>query len=942
MKKKKFVFYTYFSLKFILILGIIFTICSLIYMYVYTNNKINDVKSIDVELYDLNASSKIYDTSGKLISELGVEKRDIVQFDDVSPNLIHAVVATEDAKFFKHSGIDLKRIIGASKENFMSKTYSQGASTITQQIVKNTMLSSDKSIDRKIKEAYLAIELEKKYSKEEIIMSYLNTVLFSGRIYGIERASNYFFSKSAENLTLVESAILAGMIQRPNSYNPIEFPTRANERKNLVLELMYNHGYIKESEKITAQGIHVDRVLNVETEESSVIANSFVDYVVTELETKYNINPYTAGLEIYTTIDLDAQMYMDKIMNGEILEFPDDVVQTGIVFLENKSGKIRALGGGRNIGDSPLSFNYSTQAKRQPGSTIKPILDYAPVLEYSKFSTATPILDEELSYNDTKQTPIRNWDLQYKGWMSLRQTLIESRNVPAVKLFREAGIDNATEIASNVGLNIEENLYEAAALGGFTYGFTALDIANAYATFANNGTFVEATSIEKILNRNGEEVALIQKTNRAMSEATAFMINDILHTNMLYGASRVVNIEDGYYAGKTGQSNYSKEITDKYNFPENTTNDSWFVGYSNNFTCAVWLGYPTIQTDKYLNNTEKKLSWHLWNKVMNELSLHDDTPFKMPENVVGVEVEVYGDEVLLPSDQTPQVFRKTEYFIKGSEPTKTSTNWKRIEKPLHFSHSYNLAMEKLDFSFMPVNTRYSNEQLEIMKMVHNLDEEYQQILINLRKDYTEFNKVNSSYKYIPSMFFTNKWIRKIEEYEQTNTIQKSLYKTSDIDVLIHSSIYDYSPLFQSQSKFLKPEVLLADVTLEDYERIIVKLYQYEVNSLLNQNKLSMNNVLSMREIEKYNANIEEEVAPKNYVVDYQVKHYLGEYVYNVFGYKNGKKVLLGSTKNASLSTRISNSEYLQYDFFEVTVDYEKYSGHLSSIPFRIYPTHLIN
>ncbi len=943
MKKSKILTNSYFYLKFIFMLILLSFAVISIYITIYTNQKINDAKSIDIILQASNSSSKVYDSSGTLITELGLEKRDIVTFDEISPNLIHAVVATEDAKFFKHTGIDLKRVIAATKENIISKSYSQGASTITQQIVKNTFLTSEKNIDRKIKEAYLALELEKKYSKEEIITSYLNTILFSGRIYGIERASNYFFSKNATDLTLAEAATLAGMIQMPNAYNPVHYPEASNKRKNLVLDLMFRHGYITENEKETAKSIHTNELLKIEEETPSNNINSYIDFVIEELQTKYNINPFISGVDVYTTIDLKAQNHMDKIMNGEILEFPDNVVQTGIIFLENKTGKIKAIGGGRD-NDKSLSFNYATEIRRQPGSTIKPILDYAPAFENYNYSTATPILDEALTYNDEFQTPIRNWDMQYKGWMSLRESLIESRNVPAVKLFREVGSSKALEMAKNLGLNVDEKLYEAAALGGFTYGFTVLDIANAYATFANNGVYVEATSIEKIVDSNNDEIPLIQNSNKAMSESTAFMINDILHENMLVGASKVVNINNGYYAGKTGQSNYDKTTTDKYNMPENTTNDSWFVGYSNEFTCAVWLGYPQIQYGEYLDNEEKKLSWHLWHEVMSKLDPQKNIPFPKPSNVVEASVEIYGDKILLPSNNTPNSLIHKEYFLAGTVPTEVSTNWTHLDKLNYFSEKYNFTTEKINFTFMPLNQQYTNEQLEIMKIVHSLDKEYQEAIIGLRKDYLNFTRKYSDYTYIPSMLFNSKWINRFEDYEKDNTVYNSRYSTSTLNVLIHNGIYDYTKLYQSSSNFLKPEILLTDISLETYEKLFVKLYEYEASKILNNNKLSLTTLLSLKEIENYKNNLNNESESQNITLEneYRINKYLGDYLYKIYGVTNGSKKLLATTKEPSIEIFLSSKDYLSYNCFEIVADYEKYPNHLMSEPLIIYPTKIIN
>ncbi len=894
------------------------------------------ISSISIENITSPSSTKIYSFDGILLTELGTEQRTNITFDEISPVMIEAVISIEDAKFFSHSGLDLRRMSDAMVNNFNDKSFSQGASTITQQLVKNLYFTSDKTIERKLKEALVAIEIEKKYTKEEIITAYLNNILFGGRNYGIEKASNYYFSKPSSELTLVESAILAGMIQSPNGNNPITSPTTANTRKNTVLKAMLKFGYISNFEYNLTSQIDVKSVLNTteNTNENTIDDYAFIDYVIKELDEEYQINPFTAGLTIYTTMDYNAQSYINDLMDGKVLEYPDEKLQAGAIFMENDTGKIRAIGGGRNINTS-LPFNYATDALRQPGSTIKPILDYAPAFEYLNYSTGQPILDEPMTYSitDSQEEPmqIKNWDNQYKGWVTLRDAIIDSRNIPAVKTFNKVGSKKASEFAEKLGLQSEKNLYEAHALGGYTYGYTVLQMANAYSSFANGGNYIKATSIEHIYDDFGNDLANNNKQTNVMKPSTAFMINDILHENTLVGASAIAGVDGMYLAGKTGQSNYDAVTCEKYGFPPSATKDSWYIGYSKKYTTAIWTGYQSVSEGAYLDNDMTKLSWKMFHETMKELNISDtNTSFSVPNDVISVEVERYSNELALPSKYTPELFIGKEYFIKGTEPTKTSNYWNTLPYPKYVNLEYSTEQNNLAVSFLPYNHRYSEDELDALKKVTEINNYYNAVISDITKQYDNHTNTRATHHFIPDQLFNTSWQSKISKIE--NNLTFNTYAT-DLDVYLHYNHYDFSNI-TIESKLTNPQTLLG-MSIEDYITLFKTLKNNEINSQLSNSNLTFDNILTQNQIDALTNGY-------NYILPFSETSNtpppsFGKYKVEVYGFKYGIPYLLTTTTNNFTSIRLSSSQFYEFDSFGLSVDFENYPDKLTS-DLTIIPT----
>ena len=402
---------------------------------------VKDTPKLDADTLKAAIPSEIYSMDGTFITEIGTQKLNYVEYENIPQLVRDAVIATEDSRFYKHHGIDPIRLTGAVIANVTDGFGAEGGSTITQQVAKMHFLTFEKTLSRKAQEAWLAIQLERKFTKEEIFELYVNKVYMSAGATGIATASELYFGKELKDLTLPEAALIAGMPQSPNNYNPFNHPDKADKRKNIVLSLMNQHGYISEAEMKEAQGNSISSLIVKEEDrkqQTDIPHDPFIGQVIKEIENKYpEINVYTDGLQIYTTLDKSAQEYVDQMMyTNEVIKFPDDKFQAGITLLDTKTGEIRAIGGSR---DKEIDFglNYATSFLVSRGHTIKPVLDYGPAIEYLKWGTYQPIVDEPYKYS-TGQT-VNNWDRRHMGAMTIREALARSRNIPAVKALNEVG-----------------------------------------------------------------------------------------------------------------------------------------------------------------------------------------------------------------------------------------------------------------------------------------------------------------------------------------------------------------------------------------------------------------------------------------------------------------------------------------------------------------------
>lgn len=627
-------------------------------------------------------SSKVYDMYGNQIYEIGTEKTTYVKIDDIPDQVKNAFIATEDVRFYEHNGIDLIRFGGAVIANIQEGFGAEGASTITQQLVKLSFLSPEKTIQRKVQEAWLALQVEQKYSKDQILEMYLNRVYYPGNYYGVARAAEAFYGKTLDELSLDEVAMLAGMVKNPHGYNPRENPEAAEKRRNVVLMLMEKHGFISKEEADQAKQKSVTASLVNPTEKSNQYY-AFIEQVIEEIREHLDIDPSAAGLKIYSTLDPDAQSYIENLLNGDQLNFRNEHLQAGVALLDTETGEIRAIGGGRN---QPIGgFNYAVDTKRQPGSTIKPILDYGPAIEYLKWSTYHQIEDAPYTYSNG--TPINNYDNRYKGWMSIRQALADSRNIPALKALQEVGLDRAKDFAEGLGIKLDE-ISEAYAIGGFKEGVSPLQMAGAFSAFGNNGIYIKPHAVKKVELADGTVIELSPEPVEAMSDYTAFMITDMMKSVVQYGTGTRANVAGLHIAGKTGTTNFTPEEKQKYNVPKGGAKDSWFVGYTPKYTAAIWTGFEKNDEKMHLDRIDQRLAKDIFREVIKHVSKGDRSDFKQPNSVVKLAIEKGTNPAKLASEFTPKDMITYEYFVKGKEPTKVSNKYQQVDKPSDLQVSY--------------------------------------------------------------------------------------------------------------------------------------------------------------------------------------------------------------------------------------------------------------
>jgi penicillin-binding protein 1A len=682
-KDKKGILYKIFLILVVLgIVGILSGVAVFAYM-------VKDAPKLDESALKDPIPSEIYDKDGKLVTEVGTVNRDYVEYEEIPKLVEDAFLATEDVRFYKHHGVDLIRLGGAVIANFTDGFGSEGGSTLTQQVVKNSFLTPEKTIKRKVQEAWLAYQLERKYTKQEIFEMYVNKVWMSEGAHGVKTAAKIYFNKPLDKLELHEAALLAGMPQSPENYNPFTHPDRAEKRRNIVLSLMHQHGFISKDEMEKAQQIPVESTLVKEEDrkKDKKPFDSFVDRVIDEVEEKYgdDINIFTDGLKIYTTLDQNAQTYVETILNtNEAVQYPDDEFQAGIVLLDTKTGEIRAIGGGRNQ-KVQRGFNYATDITRQPGSTIKPILDYGPAIEYLKWGTYHPLEDKPYKYPDG--TPVNNWDNKHLGTMTMREALGMSRNIPAIQALEAVGLPKAKAFAERLGIPLPE-IYYSYAIGGLRKGVSPLQIAGAYSAFGNNGIYTEPYAVKEIELRDGTKIKTAPESTMAMKDYTAFMITDMLKSVVResYGTGRLAAVPGLQVAGKTGTTNYDDATRRKYNIPNSAVPDAWFAGYTTNYTAAIWTGYPNRNTYIPAGDSQK-IAQKLFKSLMTYVSKDIATPdFPVPKSVQKVAIEK--GTTKLASPYTPKDQIVYEYAVKGNEPKQVSEKYTKLNSPSNISAKY--------------------------------------------------------------------------------------------------------------------------------------------------------------------------------------------------------------------------------------------------------------
>ena len=635
-------------------------------------------------------SSILYDRNGNQAGKLGVEKRKNVNYNDLPQVLIDAIIATEDSRFMQHNGFDLPRFLKASAGQVVNKITGHGnaggGSTLTMQVSKNNYTSVEDSgfegIVRKFTDIYISIfKLEKNYSKEEIIEFYVNIPFLGNNAYGVEQACQTYFGKSVSDINLSEASLIAGLFQAPTSYNPYQHPKQAEERRNTVLYLMQRHGYITKEEADDARSIPVESLLRESNPEgSSNEYQSYIDVVVKEVEEKTGLSPYTTGMKIYTNLDPDKQKTLNGIMSGKTWKWKDDKVQAGIAIVDVNTGALVATGGGRNQ-KGERQYNYATDITRQIGSCAKPLFDYGPAFEYTNAGLASQVYDGPHSYSSG--VAIKNADGGYKGTLTYKYALAASRNIPALRVFQSVDNSKIKEFVTKLGIKpeIDSNggLHEAHALGAFS-GSNPKDMAAAYAAFANGGYYTEPYTVNKIEYIDSDKtVSLKNKRSKVMSDSTAYMITDAL----VYAVSGYGNIGGSVsgvqLAAKTGTSMFDSEARRKYGYPSSANMDMWVTGYTPEYAVSLWYGYTKAEKGYYLGNDGYSARGKLFRQVISSISDRSGAKkFTVPSSVVKVTVEKETSPLMLPSANTPNYMKVTEYFKKGTQPTEVSPRYSTL------------------------------------------------------------------------------------------------------------------------------------------------------------------------------------------------------------------------------------------------------------------------
>jgi len=696
-KPKKCIWKTLLSIFFVISIFVI-SICLIFALYIVISSP--DFKK--EELYQTEPTI-LYDKYGEEFARVGAEDSTIITYDELPDVLVDALVATEDSRFFQHNGLDLFRFLKASVLQLVGADYAGGASTLSMQVIKNTYTqkgeseSTAESFVRKFRDIYMSVfKLEANYTKEEIIEFYLNSQWFANSgsvntsgIEGVERASQYYFGKSVKDVNLAEASLMAGMFQNPYLYNPYRNPEGCRNRQTTVLKLLVRHGYINEEQMNAVLEIPISSML-VTQENSGITVESnqaFIDYVLTEVNEKYGVNPRQVSLKIYTTYDPKIQSVLEQAENGDFYKYPNDVVQEGIAVTSTDDGSITALSGGRNY--SAQATNFAT-VRQQPGSTAKPLFDYAMYIEHISQSTYDMFLDEKTTYSNGAS--ISNYDREFRGLITMRYALDDSRNIPALLAFKEVyALDEniIKDFIHSVGIDYGSDLYESAAIGGLAEGISPLELSAAYATFARGGYYIEPYSFTKIVNTiTNEEKYYSYTKEKVMEESTAYMINDILID--AYGGKGPGGTT---VAGKTGTTNLDGDTKDRHDLPRTALLDVWLVSYSPSYSIALWYGYDKIEPDAsenkyYLNSTDGSKARR---QIMNGLAtkIHEkNEKFKVPKTIVKTNVELETFPAQLCSTYTPTDMCVEEYFVKGTEPTEVSKRYSTLDNPTNGSYAY--------------------------------------------------------------------------------------------------------------------------------------------------------------------------------------------------------------------------------------------------------------
>ena len=682
----------------ILLLGIIGILAFILFFIVV----IISSPEFDVKKLERNETTIVYDNKKNVVAALGSEKREKLEYDELPNVLVDAIVATEDSRFFQHNGVDAPRFVKAVLGQLAGQADAGGGSTLTMQVSKNNFTSREasgiKGIIRKFTDIYMSVfKIERAYTKQEIIEYYVNEPFLGSNSYGVEQAADTYFGKHAKQLNLAEASLIAGLFQAPGACDPNIYPEAATERRSVVLSLMVRHGYITEEEKEIAEAIPVKSLLANKKDASANKYQGYIDLVVQEIINKTGMDPYAIPMEIYTNLDAKKQEAIENVFNGKTHTWVNKSIQGAAVALDSKTGKILAVGAGRNR-KGERTFNYATDISRQIGSTAKPIFDYGPAIEYNNYSTGHIFNDHAIYYTGTSQK-IVNYDGRYMGNISLRYALTDSRNVPAVLAFQSVNNEKIKTFAQGLGIKPEVDstgyLHQAHALGAFN-GASPLQMAGAYGAFSNGGTYYEPYSVSRIILRNSDEkIDFKSEGEKAMSDATAYMITDVLKG--VGNHNGISGLTTDQLAMKTGTTNYDAATARQLGYTTDAAPDGWIVGFTPDMVVAMWTGYVDNKPGVYLTNNQMYNHRNsLFRACGRALFNSTGAKWTKPSSVVAVKV-VKGTEEL-PSSTTPSSMIVTELFKRGYTPKKTSTKYNTLPNPSGLNLSYKSGSVNLSWS----------------------------------------------------------------------------------------------------------------------------------------------------------------------------------------------------------------------------------------------------
>ena len=613
-------------------------------------------------------SSRIYDGNGSLIADLGSEKRESASTDEIPITLVNAITSIEDKRFFTHRGIDVYRIMGAAINNLRHNS-TQGGSTLDQQLIKLAYFStntSDQTLKRKSQEIWLSLQMERQYTKQEILTFYVNKVYMGNGYYGMKTAAKSYFGKELGDLSVAQAALLAGIPQAPTQYDPYTNPDAAKERRNTVLNEMYEDKNISKEEYVQAKATDISDGLLPLTNKASYepYLDNYIKQVIEQVSTEANADIYSAGLDVYTNLDPDIQKYIWNVYNSnDYIAYPDDKFQVASTIIDVTNGRVVAQLGSRHQDENiALGTNQAVQTDRDWGSTMKPITDYAPAIEKRVYTnTGTTVYDTPYNFPGTS-TPVYNWDRKYYGSISLTYAIQQSRNVTAVKALQATGLDYAQSFLKDLGIEYPEMFYSNAISSSTTssdpkYGASSEKMAAAYASFANGGTYYKPSYIKSIKFEDGSTKSYDSKGVEAMSPQTAYMMNSMLKQVLTGGTATEAYVPGTINAGKTGTSNYSDDEYYQVQkesgvYADLIVPDETFVGYNTKYAMAIWTGYENRKTPLYGSDLNiAKQIYGLTSRYLNQMYGAGSKDFDMPSGVYN-----NGSYVFLTGSSTSNVY----------------------------------------------------------------------------------------------------------------------------------------------------------------------------------------------------------------------------------------------------------------------------------------------